>query len=349
VATAAAEHPHTRANHATPPADAGPDRWSAWDGFLESIAATGFMQSSWWADFRATTGWQSFGVVLKLESRILGGATVMKFDYAPEHCFYYIPEGPVLPATQSPAEQVFQKILAVIEKRRAHEARIVSHLCIEPRWQHVPPFVRGFHRANAFMEPRNTLCIDLRSSEEAILDQMKPKGRYNTRVARRHGVSIVEDPSPRGLEDFLTIYDDTLRRHALRGKPPRYFRTLIPMLSATRRGSVFFAEYRGMRLATALVVYFGARATYFFGGSLVSHRNVMAPYLLHFEIMCRARALGYEWYDLWGVAPESEPDHSWSDISIFKRKLGGQELALVPTLDYVYDQVAYQHYMTWRS
>ena len=35
---------------------AGADRWKAWDGFLESNAETGFMQSSWWSDFRATTG-----------------------------------------------------------------------------------------------------------------------------------------------------------------------------------------------------------------------------------------------------------------------------------------------------
>ena len=121
----------------------------------------------------------------------------------------------------------------------------------------------------------------------------------------------------------------------------------MPLLSTESRGSLFFAEYQGMRLATALVVYFGRRATYFFGGSLVVHRHVMAPYLLHFDIMCRARALGYEWYDLWGVAPEGAADHSWSDISVFKRKFGGQELALVPTLDHVYDPIAYERYTAW--
>ena len=344
-----AEPPPMQTNHGSSPPSGETSRWEAWDGFLESNAATGFMQSSWWSDVRSTTGWQSFGVILKHEGTIVGGATVMKFDYTTDSCFYYIPEGPALPETESSAEQVFQKIVDAIEKRRANEALAVSHLRIEPRWQHVPPFVRGFHRAQAFMEPRNTICIDLRPSEEAILAQMKPKGRYNIHVARRHGVSVVEDASSRGLEDFLTIYEDTIRRHGLRGKPQRYFRTLIPLLSATRRGSVFFAEYGGLRLATALVVYFGRRATYFFGGSLVVHRNVMAPYLLHFDIMRRAQARGYESYDLWGVAPEGEPDHSWSDISVFKRKFGGQELALVPTLDYVYDPAAYERYTAWHS
>jgi lipid II:glycine glycyltransferase (peptidoglycan interpeptide bridge formation enzyme) len=81
------------------------------------------------------------------------------------------------------------------------------------------------------------------------------------------------------------------------------------LLSSLHQESVFFAEYQGLRLAAAVVEYFGRRATYFFGGSLDSHRHVMAPYLLHFEIMRRAKAMGREWYDLWGVAPENEPAH----------------------------------------
>jgi len=54
--------------------------------------------------------------------------------------------------------------------------------------------------------------------------------------------------------------------------------------------------------------------------------------------------MGYEWYDLWGVAPENEADDAWASISVFKRKFGGQAVNLVPTLDYVYDAAAYEHY-----
>jgi lipid II:glycine glycyltransferase (peptidoglycan interpeptide bridge formation enzyme) len=219
---------------------------------------------------------------------------------------------------------------------------------MEPRWQRLPDFVQGFRAVSAltddFTEPRNTLCIDLRPSEAAVLSQMKPKGRYNIGLAQRHGVSIVEDVSEQGLEDFLSIYEETAARQRMEAKPPDYFETLISLLASLRRGSVFFAEYRGVRLAAAVVVYFGPRATYFFGGSRVSHRNVMAPYLLHFEIMRRARGMGHSWYDLWGVAPDGEPDHPWQNISVFKRKFGGRPVDLVPTLDYVYDPAAYDRY-----
>jgi lipid II:glycine glycyltransferase (peptidoglycan interpeptide bridge formation enzyme) len=325
------------------------DRWTAWDRFLEATPATGFMQASWWADFRATTGYEHFGVTLKARNAVIGGAVVMKFSCTPESCFYYVPEGPVLPGEESIASQVFGAVLDAVEARRVTEAQTVSHLRLEPRWEHLPGFVRGFRAVPAltdpFTEPRDTLCIDLRPSEEDILAQMRPKGRYNIRVAQRHGVSITEDASDQGVVDFQKIYDVMAARQGIGAKPPAYFQALIALLSSLHQGSVFFAEYQGLRLAVAVVVYFGRRATYFFGGSLDSHRHVMAPYLLHFEIMRRAKAMGREWYDLWGVAPENEPDHLWSSISTFKRKFGGVEINLVPTLDYVYDPLAYDAYL----
>src|SRR5262245_57828213 len=70
----------------------------------------------------------------------------------------------------------------------------------------------------------------------------------------------------------------------------------------------------------------------------------MAPYLLHFEIMRKAKALGCEWYDFWGIGPEGAPDHPWHNWSVFKRKFGGIEVELVPTLDCVYDRKAYDDY-----
>jgi len=178
---------------------------------------------------------------------------------------------------------------------------------------------------------------------------MKPKGRYNIRVAQRHGVSVVQDGSEQGLVDFREIYEETTARQGMEAKPPEYFHALLSLLSSRRCGSLFFAEYRGTRVAAGVVVYFGRRATYFFGGSRSSHRHVMAPYLLHFEIMRAAKALGHDWYDLWGTAPEDEPDHPWYDISVFKRKFGGVGVDLVPTLDHVYDAAAYDTYLATES
>ncbi|HET8947525.1 MAG TPA: peptidoglycan bridge formation glycyltransferase FemA/FemB family protein [Candidatus Polarisedimenticolia bacterium] len=348
---------------AAPGAPAAPaDRWAAWDRFLEATPATGFMQASWWADFRTTLGFSHFAVILKAGGRILGGALVQRLKHRCGVAFYYIQDGPVVPGDPSATEDVLAATLAAIEERRASETELVSHLRIEPRWETFPPnhpdsgptrsLLPGFEpapRRDRYREPRNTLCIDLRPPPAAILAAMRPKGRYNIAVARRHGVEVIEDTSPRGLADFLRIYRDTGERQGFRTKHATYFQSLMQHTAAAGRASIHFAEHAGQRLATALSIRFGSRATYFYGGSLAERRQVMAPSLLHFEILCRAREAGHEWYDLWGVDSEGDHGSSWAGLSAFKRRFGGREVTLLPTLDYVYDRSAYMQYMTAES
>src|SRR5438105_3871242 len=173
------------------------DCWKAWDDFVEATPDSGFMQTSWWVEFRNYCGFENFGITLKDGNAIVGGAVVLKYLDSEDRSFYYIQDGPVLPGDPLAAEEVFRVILEAIEDRRKTEQEAVSHLRIEPRWLRLPGFVSGFRAipplADRYLEARDTRCIDLRSSEEEILAQMKPKGRYNIGVARRHGVSIIED------------------------------------------------------------------------------------------------------------------------------------------------------------
>jgi peptidoglycan pentaglycine glycine transferase (the first glycine) len=324
--------------------------WSAWDRFLEVTPATGFMQSSWWADFRTTVGFAHFGAILRSGGEVVGGAMVQRLRHRCGSAFYYIQDGPVLPDDSPAAEEVLAATLEAIEEHRLAEPVAVSHLRIEPRWEReqVAVPLAGFEpigRRDCYREPRNTLCIDLRPEPGAILAAMRPKGRYNIAVALRHGVRIVEDTTSRGLADFLRIYRDTADRQGFRTKHPAYFESLLARAIPGRRAAIHFAEHGGLRLAAALVIRFGSRATYFYGGSLAERREVMAPSLLHFEIMVRAREAGHAWYDLWGVAPEGDVTSGWAGLSVFKRRFGGREMSLLPTLDYVYDRSAYMRYV----
>jgi lipid II:glycine glycyltransferase (peptidoglycan interpeptide bridge formation enzyme) len=322
-------------------------KWQAWDEFLEATINTGFRQSSWYTAFRAARGWRHFGTVLRDGKIIVGGIMVLARYFAPDRCYYYVPDGPVLMENDSSAEQeqVFRVLMEFIENKRQNEQGVVSHLAIEPRWEQIPHFVKGFEASSEYYGfPRDTQFVDLSSPDDAILAQMQPKGRYNIGVARRHGVSVVEDASPQGLEDFFSIYRETCDRKGLAGLNHDHFQELTSMLFPSNRGSIFFAEYQGTRLTTALVVYFGCTATYFYGGSRPVHRNVMASYMLHFEIMRKAKIRGCRFYDLFGVTPKGERSDGWTDISVFKRKFGGREVRFVPTLECIYDSAAYEEW-----
>lgn len=329
---------------------AAPDeRWSEWDRFVSAHPHGGFMQSSSWIRCRAADGYEHLAIMLRDEHRRLaGGAVVGRWTHGDRQAFYYIQEGPLLPADDAElAEAVLAAVLARLQQHRQADDAVVSHLRIEPRRDHWPAFAAAGFEAprhdDRFREPRRTRCLDLHLSPEERLAEMKPKGRYNVRLAQRHGVAAVEDNSERGLDDFLAIRNDTARRRDLRRRSRRYFSDVQREFGP--RAHLFFAELGGRRLACALVLRFGDRATYLYGGSLDAQREVMAPYLLHHEIMNRMAAAGCACYDLWGTSPPDEPGHAWAAISAFKRKLGGTELVHVPTLDHVYDRAAYARFI----
>ena len=326
--------------------DGRADPLNVWDAFLRtSRPDIGYKQRAWWADLLATRGWGHFEVVVgEHADAILGGARVYVESFAPDTCYYVVPDGPVLPRDPAAAARVFEATLAFLDDQRRADPWTVSHVRFEPRWTELPRFAAGLREARRWKEPRRTLMVDLAPSEDEILARMKPKGRYNTRLAGRRGVAVREDPSTQGLDDFLALYDETFARHGIRGHSRAYFDALFERLLVGDRGTLFFAEYDGQRLAAALVLWCGETATYKYGGSSLAHRNVMAPYRLHFEIMRAAKARGHRWYDFYGIAPKDKPDDRWAAFSTFKRKFGGTELAFVPALDHVFDEDAYVAY-----
>ena len=306
------------------------------------------MQSAPWIRCRAEDGYGHIALMLRDEDRRLaGGAVVGRWEYGDNQAFYYVQEGPLLPDEPELAEAVMNAVLARLAQHRRDDTAVVSHLRIEPRRARWPDFAAaGFEppwRDDRFREPRLTQCVDLRATEHERLRAMKPKGRYNVGLARRHGVAVVENNTNRGLDDFLAIRNDTARRQDLKRRSRRYFAAMQREFGP--RAQLFFAELAGRRLACALVIRFGERATYLYGGSLDEQREVMAPYLLHHEIMNRMAAAGCSCYDLWGTAPPGQPEHAWAGISAFKRKFGGTEIAHVPTLDHIYDRAAYARFV----
>lgn len=319
-----------------------------WDAFLALHGEVGYKQSSWWARFLGTRGWEHFGAVVRDRDLIVGGARVLVKNFAPGRSFFYLPHGPVLPEDVGDAAEVFQVLLDDLAARRDSLANGVSHLRVEPRWTTRPTFISGCHEATSWLEPRQTICVDLRPGEDAVFGQMKSKGRYNIRVARRHGVRVVEDCSVTGIRDFMTLYRSTAERQGIRRHSSDYFRELADRTFPEQHGTILFAEHQGTRVAAVWLICFGDTVTYKYGGSLAIRRNVMAPYLLHFEAMRLAMRHGFRWYDFYGVSPADRPDDPWAGISAFKRRFGGCDTRFVPALDFVYDDQAYQQYLDVR-
>lgn len=333
---------------------------------MKQNPACGFMQSLMWAEFKKSVGWETHHIGVFENDRLIGGASIMKFHFSPTSNFLYIPQGPVI-SYEDPAraEDIFHGLMSEVDKvvdlkgktlttrpSRGEAKQIMrpggatTHLRMDPRLLVRPDYFLHLQKSPFNMEPKHTRMVDLRFSPEEILQNMKPKGRYNVKIAQKHEVKVVPDHSDSAIGVFYKLYSQTVTRQEFDGKSEAYFRKLIPALVAHGMGELYVAHKDGEALAAAFVIFYGTRATYFFGASSNRHRTVMAPYLLHFEIMKAAQKHGCHWYDLWGVAPkEDDASHDWHGITQFKNKFGGERFHFIGAYDFIYNQQKYAEFL----
>jgi len=198
------------------------------------------------------------------------------------------------------------------------------------------------------LSPAHTLVTDLSQSEEQILKAMHPKTRYNIRVAQKHGVQV--DLQEVDFEKAWNVFEQTSARDQFRLHPKPYYMKMIEELSGhSCRAFLATATYNQSVLAANLMVDFGDTRTYLHGASSNEHRNLMAPYVLHWELMMDAKENGKSFYDWWGVAPkDAGSDHPWAGISRFKRGFGGMELSSPGTYDMILKPTHYRVYQLLR-
>ena len=149
------------------------------------------------------------------------------------------------------------------------------------------------------LQPRHTQVLDLNQPLENILAEMKPKGRYNIRLAGKKGVTVKQIPFSQ-IENFYKIYQHTFVRDKFEGKDLEFFLDYAKYCQEFSR--IYIASVDNQVLAGAIVVYFGNRATYFYGASSNEKREFMAPYAMHWQIIEDAKNEGYEEYDFGAFA-----------------------------------------------
>jgi|SRR5579872_276035 len=299
-----------------------------------------FLQDFNWGDFHA-----GFKKVYRFA--VIDGdeilAAIQMFEHKAFRLSYlYAPYGPVLKGADS---AVLRFLLAEIKKRFPKK----MFLRIEP--QQIFDFFKIGLDKSITLNPHKTLILDLKKSEQDLLAAMHPKTRYNIKVAERNGVKvkIFEDPESISADLFKPIFE-TSARARIRAYSPQYYLDLIKAFSNPDqpiRARVFSAWHGDDLLATNVLIFYQDNVAYLFGGSSDLKRNMMAPYLLHWQAIQKSKQQGYAKYDFWGV--EEDPKHAWAGISRFKFGFGGQIKIYGGTMDFIIRPAWYNVYRYFRT
>lgn len=285
-----------------------------------------------WGEFQAQSGQRDkfWPLIMEDNGKIVASAMIVRQKLPMGKTWLYCARGPLVDyAKEEHVRTLFGFITELAQKENAIFFRFESKLSKTQE----NPFVHIQSRpAHAHYQPESTLIVDLQPSEEDILAQMKQKGRYNIKIAKKHGVTVEES---KDIKTFYNIFKETTSRDHFSGHPLSYYENMMKTLGPDR-AKLFLASYQGIPIAGAIVTYFNQTATYYFGASSNEHRNVMAPYLLHWHIMRDAKARGSTQYDLFGIAPENSKNHPWEGVTSFKLKFGGTRVNYAPAQEVVY-------------
>ncbi len=312
-----------------------------WNNFLAEYPAAHILQTAEWGQLKQAFGWE---VVHLTTPR--AGAQVLFRTLPLGLRVAYVPKGPV----GEPDADFWQALDALCRRRRA------VFLKVEPdAWEEDAPAPPPGFRLAATIQPRQTMVVDLRGSEEEILARMKQKTRYNIRLAARKGVRV---RSWDDLDAFYALMRETGARDGFGVHALGYYQRAYALFQPRGMAELLVAEYQGQPLAALMVFARGPRAWYFYGASSHLERNRMPTYLLQWEAMRWARTRGCSTYDLWGIpdAPatqlESEftrrSDGLWG-VYRFKRGFGGQVRRAAPAWDQVYRPFLYRLYLRWKG
>ena len=190
--------------------------------------------------------------------------------------------------------------------------------------------------------PAWTQVIDLTKSETELLAKMKPKTRYNIKLAQKKGVTVREMTTEEGFEIFIKLYFETCKRQHYAGHNYNYHKTLFTELKNTI-SHVLVAYYNDTPIAAYHLFKFNDVLYYPYGGSSDQYREVMGANLLMWEAMKFGKANGCKSFDLWGsLSPAYDSNNIWSGFPRFKEGFGTRFVEMVGSYDLVVNNLLYK-------
>lgn len=315
-----------------------------WNTFVATAPGGSFLQSWEWGQLQ-----EELGVPYWRLSDESGVALVVKRELPWGKNWLYVPRGP-LTSTPTPAAagtppptggEIFRRIIDLARREGSVFIRSEPHVVPGQDWQ----------KAVNDVQPRHTIILDITQSGEDLLGGMHQKTRYNIRLAQRKGVAVRFSRSAHDLTSFLVLSKQVSERAAFSYHPDSYYEALLQLPMA----ELAIAEFEGVVLAVHMLVSFGDTVTYVHGASSSEQRSLMAPQLLQWESIKRAKVAGYKKYDFFGVAPlrpsgsAGQAPHAWDGITKFKEGFGGHRVSYVGAYDYILDSMWYWTYSTSRK
>ncbi len=334
---------------------------AAWTEALRALPSPHFLQTWEWGALKQQYGWQPHRFLYERDRRMVAACTVhvRRLGRLP-WTIAYVPKGPLLDYCDigadtgaAPFEAVLDHIAAVAKAARAIYVKIDPDFAANNTLAQEIYRRHGWQPSSEQIQFPHTAVLDLKPGPEALLAAMKPKTRYNIRLAARRGVTV--EPTT-DWQTLHRLYAETARRDAFPIREESYYHALWSSFHQSGQGEAFLARVEGEAVAGLFLMRVGDTGWFFTGASSQRHRRMMPNYLLQWHAIQWLSERGCKRYDLWGAPDVADADDPLWGVYRFKqgfgaryaRRLGAYDRALNRPLYAVLTQLAPRYWQARR-
>jgi len=324
------------------------DNADAWNHALASFPNAHVLQTWAWGEIKARHGWTPTRVLFSENNAPIAAAQILHRPL-PRTPFgvMYVPKGPAL---NFESAELFARVLSELENFARQSRAIFIKVDPDVQVNQSAASVllqRGWRVSDEQIQFHNTVTLDLARNETDILAAMKPKWRYNIRLAEKKGVKV-EAGTQDTLNTIYEMYAETSARDGFLIRLLSYYREVWETMLRAEQAKIFLARVGDETVAGLILFLFGKRAWYFYGASRNTHRDLMPNHLLQWEAMRWAKQQGCTEYDFWGAPDVLEERASMYGVYKFKMGFGGEFVERIPAHDFVVNRALYWLYAVAR-
>jgi lipid II:glycine glycyltransferase (peptidoglycan interpeptide bridge formation enzyme) len=315
------------------------------NSFLKKQGFSQFLQSSYWRDILKAQG-QEVGIVSVVDDNdnIILSSLLVEYNYN-SFKYYYIPRGPILPERYREQKELRKELLDFFFLKFKEEVikKNTLFLRLEPNFDISSNDLSKFNvKRSIDIQPSKTRILDLEKSEEELLKEMHSKTRYNIRLAKRKGVEIISASTKADVDIFFNLLKTTGERNKFSLHQEKHYRNLYE--KGKDKVKIYFAKHNEDIIAGAMFSFFGDTVTYLHGASANKKRNLMAPHLLQWHTILKAKNKDFQYYDFGGI-----DEKKWPGVTRFKAGFGGREYKFTGTYDLALKSMSYYIYSVVRK